>query len=77
MASPPLLRTRADACQLRACVDINRKKIKEAFSLEKKISNTSECRMSHHRIKNIFQSEKRPDFDVKILKNDFFNKYVV
>ncbi len=28
--------------------------------------------MSHHKITNVFQSEKRPDFDVKILRNDSF-----
>ncbi len=51
--------------------------IEKAFSLDKKVGNAPECRMSHHKIKNIFQSEKRPDFDVKIHSNDFFNKYVV
>ncbi len=26
---------------------------------------------AHHKISNIFQSEKRPDFDVKILRDYF------
>ncbi len=30
--------------------------------------------MSHHKIKTIFQSEKRSDFDVKTLRNDFFQQ---
>ncbi len=55
------------------------KKIEKAFSLDKKIRNDSECRMTHHKIKNVFESQKITDFDGRIgrLRNDFFNKYAV
>ncbi len=49
------------------------KKIKKAFSLERKIRKVPKCRMSHHKIKNLFKSEKRTNFKEKKLSEMRFS----
>ncbi len=38
-----------------------------AFPLDEKLEMPASSRMSHQKIENTFQREKRPDFDLKIL----------
>ncbi len=44
------------------------------LALHTECLGSSKCKLSDHKIKNVFQSEERTDFDVKILRHDFFQQ---